>query len=288
MGIIHPSSAFFLNLFNRKNSNNKPEIINVKDLKPKNANNALLDKPKFDKPKFDVNLTYDGYDYLYRDNNNLNLIINEIINNNDISKKYLIEINNTKDLTMDLINKIPSNVDVRVIGGYTEEFMNGLKSPNVTPERQFVTYTTTELKEIMSEINNFENGIDPNWSDLEKAHYAYDYLKNNIKYNPNPGPEIQRTKNFNSLTGLIDKESTCIGFSIMYKELLDRMGIKCTVIGGKYGKQQHAYNIININNNNFLVDVVRPNFTNGENGFKVSDTSKYKAKNNLKLLESIQ
>lgn len=244
----------------------------------------------FEDRNFHINTTYDGIDFLYRSENNLDNIIKEIVNSNDLSKKYLIEIKNSNELRFDMVENLPDNVQIRIIGGNTVDYMNGYKSPDTTLDYQKNTYTKNELITLVKILNDFDNGINPNWNDYQKAYYAYNYLKNNIKYEANPPGQHNRSRCFDSFMGLIDGVSTCNGFAYMYQDLCQRMNINCAKIGGKLnGTGAHAYNIVKIDENIFIVDTVREMLSkdSAENGFANTSYMNYSAKNNSDLLYSV-
>ena len=81
--------------------------------------------------KFDENNTFKAYDIknVYKcDTSNISQIIEQIRNSN-ISEKCLVQIPNTVGLTHDIINSLPDNVDVRIVGGYTEEYAKSFSNP---------------------------------------------------------------------------------------------------------------------------------------------------------------
>lgn len=201
------------------------------------------------------------------DSSNFEEMISKI--NPDSKEKYLIQIPSTKGLTIDMIEKLPPNTDVRVIGGLTEEYAKST-AYNWDNLRENATYSKSELIDILKKIEEIEKGIDPNWNDYEKALYLYEYLKYDITYRTteskgNDGKPLDirgntnRTRTWDTLIGLTNQLSTCSGFAHIYQELCTRQGIECDKIGGKYllnGEGSHAWNIITINGQNFLVDTI--------------------------------
>lgn len=199
---------------------------------------------------------------------NISDIIAKIKSSNN-KDRCLIELPNTLGLTDDILNSLPDNVDVRIIGGLTEEYSTSFKNDNMDFMREKATYSKQELKSIMSEINKIESQIEPQWNDYEKSLYLYEYLKSNTVYRKDTSLENgvpldtrgnrNRTRTWDTLMGLDTHLSTCSGFSHMYRELCVRQGIDCKQIGGKYvtGREgDHAWNIVTIDGKNFLVDTI--------------------------------
>jgi len=235
------------------------------------------------------NLSYKGFDYVVNPTSSLNNALDTIISN-PISGKVLIEIENTIELNSDVISKIPDNVQIRIKGSYTESFLKTFRNPgDAIVSLKNVTYTKEELLSINEKLLEFDSGIDSNWTDMEKAKYAYDYLTNRdkFKYNPNPeGGNQERTKNYSSLTLLTVGESTCQGFAHVYQALLNRMGIECYELAGtlneertnKRSSNSHAFNAVVIDGKTFIVDTVRQDQSDKFNqgtGFGVNNVAQY-------------
>jgi archaellum component FlaC len=243
--------------------------------------------------RFDENymlLSFEDFDNVYSVKGSITSALDDIKTNN-INKNNLIVINNTSSLTEDIINNLPDNTKIRIMGGYTDEYLKGFKmGGSGVAALDHVTYDKTELTEIYKRLNNFDSGINTNWSDVEKAQYAYDYLVDNIRYNENPGGSTVRPKEMDGILSLVKGESTCQGFSETYKLLCDRMGVKCVTIGGSLNNEGgHAYTIVTANNKTFIVDPVRSFIKayEGENGFGVNP-SEYYANNNDRLLKAVK
>ena len=278
-------------------TNSKIEVLNVEEISQKS--NGLLSSRSFN-----PNLSYEGFDYVVKPKTTFEQALKEIIENNN-GANILIEISNTKELTLELIDKIPDNVKVRVTGDYTIDFMNSFKSQQASGNGTLrnVTYTKEQLKSIMNEIYEFEKGINPSWSDMEKARYAYDYLKNNLEYHDvkqirefsskegMAGNNANRLARYDGLVNLIEKASTCQGFAATYQELLTRMGIESRIVSGNLnGEGQHVYNIVKIDGKTFIVDTVRemleansPGYFTGT-GFNVENIMQYHAKSSYQEL----
>lgn len=220
-----------------------------------------------------------------------------------ISDRDLIELENTNNLTLDNLALLPDNIRVRITGGFTVEYMSGLKNPNETNLYEKCIYTKEELIQIISVINEIESNLNVGDSQYQIALKIYEYLKKNILYRV--PKEYEGIKNgfgiknrdscFDTLIGLIKKVSTCNGFAFIYQELLNRQGIKAYLIGGKYlinGEGQHAFNAIEIDNNLFLVDIIWDaiNYENGidtTTGFGLLNKENYVFKNDVDLYDKL-
>lgn len=212
-----------------------------------------------------MNMSYKGFDFVYKSHDDASILINDIIRNKP-SGNILIELDSTIGLTEENVSQLPSNVKIRVLGDYGIENFKGFKSnDSCLSSLNHVTYSIDDMKMILKELKEFDSGINPNWTDIEKAKYAYDYMQNNIRYRAKNQDDqtsnITRPSYYDGLTNLIAKKSTCQGFAHTYKELLTRMRIPCVEISGRLGSVgQHAFNVVTIDGKNIIVDTTRNKF----------------------------
>ena len=108
-----------------------------------------------------------------------------------------------------------------------------------------ITYTLKEIKEIIKAIGLIEEKMPEN--KMDKVLYIYDYIRKNIKYYP----EEENDLLIRSLRVLITKHAVCSGYSLLFKELLDRQNIKCEYI--KY--YNHIWNHFCLNKKHYEVDL---------------------------------
>ena len=214
-------------------------------------------------PAFNESNTYAAYDAnnVYKCTvDNIMQIINEI-NIKKSNERVLIEIENTVGLTDEIIKSIPDNVDVRVIGGLTEEYARSHKNQYMDYLREKATYSRDELQQINNKFKEIESKIDPKWNDYDKALYLYEYMKYNIVYRKGLDGfgNMSRTRTWDTLIGLINELSTCSGFAHIYQELCTRQNIKCVKTGGTCIRElsgDHAWNVVEIDGKNFIVDII--------------------------------
>ncbi len=211
------------------------------------------------------------YDYTFKitfykddpfDENYINLMCQTHPND-----RFLIEVQNTKGITSDMIRKLNPNVAIRIAGGYDEDrvnvkgkwkFTNGETGAFYT---EAVIYTRNETIKILEEMEKIESGINSNWSDIQKLVYIYDRLKSGIMYDPKF--EQKLSSEVRSLRGLITRQTVCAGYAMILKEFMDRWGIECEFVEGythNDGKTgAHAWNIITINGKKYPIDLTWDN-----------------------------
>lgn len=183
---------------------------------------------------------------------------------NELKRRYpnlnvLVEIPNTYDLSSEMLKKLDKRIAIRVAGGYDKNRIdncNDIKYDDGETGEYFTTaviYTRNELVKIIEEMEKIESKLDSNWSSLQKAIYIYNALKNSIMYDPKyktkPSSEVR------SLRGFISRQTVCAGYSLMFKEMLERQGITCHYVEGG----EHAWNIMEIDGKLYPVDLTWDN-----------------------------
>lgn len=185
----------------------------------------------------------------------------------DLCRKYanstmLIEVQNTKGITSRMISMLPDNVLIRVAGGYDENRLNRY-GKDITWDNYYydsVIYSKNEMINILRELERIEYRINPKWSDIQKVVYIYDSLKRRVMYDP--AYKVKSSSEIRSLRGLMTKKTVCAGYSLMFKEFMDRNNIECEYVEGFISPDKtgpHAWNIITLNGRKYGVDITQDN-----------------------------
>lgn len=176
-----------------------------------------------------------------------------------------IVVKNTKELEMMDLSRIPDNAEVQVLGG-----MYG-KQKYATKDhyRARTTYPLGQLKQIMATMHEIESNINPSWPEMARARYVYEVLGNNISYDLNRANYSNQQSS--NLSILLSREGICAGYSLLFKEMMDRQGIECDYVRGdafnsRGGREKHAWNVLKINGKNIPIDLTwdAPHIKNGE------------------------
>ena len=139
------------------------------------------------------------------------------------------------------------------------------------------TYTEDEVKEKQKLINQAVNeclaGAPSSTDDYYAIKYVYEYLIKNTEY------DVDNPDNQNICSVFIDHRSVCNGYSKAAQYLLNKLGIKCTLVTGtvntkKSSGVRHAWNLVLCNDAYYYLDVTWGDSSyqigNGEN----ADTTK--------------
>lgn len=118
-------------------------------------------------------------------------------------------------------------------------------------------YAIDEIINLKDKINRVVTDFKiKNNKTLDKEKAIHDFLALSVEYSSD-----LYARNAHNICGpLIDKCSVCEGYAYAFKLLCDEMKIPCMVVHGtaqnSNGKREnHSWNIVKVNNNNFHVDV---------------------------------
>lgn len=194
---------------------------------------------------------------------------------NDCYRKYpndniLVEVANTKGITSNMLRQLNPRAVIRIAGGYdkkrVEQYKHVKYKGGETGEYFYtaVIYTRNEAIKIVEAMEKIEAGLDRNWLTIQKVLYIYNYLRENIMYDPKH--EQKLSSEIRSLRGLITKNTVCAGYAMIFKELMDRNGIYCEYARGCTRKDAngeemdgHAWNIIEIDGKKYPIDLTWDN-----------------------------
>lgn len=90
------------------------------------------------------------------------------------------------------------------------------------------------------------SGVNPLWSDLEKALYLNDYLTLHSTYDTT-------FSRFTAYNNLVEGNSVCQGYALAYHELLSAVGIPSKIVSSE--SLNHAWNMLLINGKYYYNDV---------------------------------
>ena len=204
----------------------------------------------------DMNYSY-AYKYTFGDGDYFDVdSVNDFCMRHPYVNK-LVEVANTRGISSSDLKRLDPSIMIRIAGGYDKYRLEH------APQSQdylysSVIYTRNEAIKIVEEMEKIESGIRSNWSDLQKVIYVYDSLKSGVLYDPKY--EEKSSDEIRSLRGLITKQTVCAGYSLMFKEMMDRLNIPCQYVEGRTEKGTgHAWNLVTIDGKLYPVDVTFDN-----------------------------
>lgn len=96
-----------------------------------------------------------------------------------------------------------------------------------------------------TEVNAIVKSMDTNWSALEKALYANDYLAVHCAY------DSSLTKH-SAYDAFVNKTAVCQGYALAFLELMDRAKVDCELVTSQ--SLDHAWNLVYVNGSWYHVD----------------------------------
>ena len=108
-------------------------------------------------------------------------------------------------------------------------------------------------------------------SQFQKAYNAYRYLIDTTSYITDDGFEYLSDSNTGIRHTFVDRKSVCIGFSIAYSYLLDKLGIESYIVDqvtendyvNRRFSSVHSFNVIKLDGKYYKVDVTGKSFLSG-------------------------
>lgn len=174
-------------------------------------------------------------------------IKNRIITEVDVAqlnadKNSLVILPNTVGQSASVLKQLAPHVRIQIIGGYDKD-----KKPKYNAARiqKRTYYSPNQVSAIITKFEEYEKGIDPSWSDLEKAVYLYKKFGETIKYEDS---DSVNPSNLNTVLG----KGICAGMACVFKEAMDRQGIEADIIN-EPGK--HTWNAIKIDGKWYPLDL---------------------------------
>lgn len=178
--------------------------------------------------------------------------INDIKNfkSTNASSNLLVVINNTLDLTSDMLNDLMDvkNIKIQLKGPYNKEYVS--KYNNLSYVREQNIYSIFELREIIRQMETIEEVILNNLKPLPKVFMIYDYLRTNY--------DIDYFSKVNDLKGIILGDLNPLSLSIIFKEMLDRYKIPNEIIFSL--DNSIAYNKVTISKYSYLFNLAEDTY----------------------------
>lgn len=172
---------------------------------------------------------------------------------NSSYENTILILKNTKEQNPGVISYFnPTKVLISVLGG-----LDYLSNPKYNNKNYIerTAYNPKELSNIIREFQKIEKKLDSNWTDLEKSMYIYNLLSRTIKYKREFDSGYANGLNvFWSLNCILYRNSSSAGFSMIFKELMDRNNISCDY---QFMDDEYSWNILSINGKNYGIDLTR-------------------------------
>lgn len=122
-------------------------------------------------------------------------------------------------------------------------------------------YTLSNSSELDTKISEIENKINEyieytkDKDDFESELILHDMLGKNVKYYEYNDVELVPQECHTIYGAFLSNQSVCDGFSKALQILLDRKGIESIIVFGNLENEAHAWNLVNLNNSWYHLDL---------------------------------
>ncbi len=114
------------------------------------------------------------------------------------------------------------------------------------------SYYSQDIDSLTADVEQSVNGaLAGMWglsSDVEKVKYAHDYLTQTIDY-------IKNDMDQSAYSGFVWNQTVCTGYSKCFAYMMQKMGIPSAVVIGSTDGINHAWNILELDGEYYLMDV---------------------------------
>lgn len=204
-------------------------------------------------PKSVATISTEKYSYSQLDNETKKVYdeILDCVNNMGENVKVSTCDSNVADLAVNAINADYGGLFW--VGNYTYKTYQiaGVDTKLVIEPGYTMTKTERDnyQKQIDDVCNMWLQEISNDASDYSKSKWVYEKLINNVDYdssNPN---------NQNIISVFIDKKTVCKGYSCAANYLFEKLGIQSVTISGTADGEPHAWNMVKLDNEYYMMDV---------------------------------
>ena len=154
----------------------------------------------------------------------------------------IVEIDSTVNQSSILLNKISDDCIIRIIPdgdilGYEE-----------ASNRKLMTYSKSAFVNLLKVYDDIESGINPNWTDLEKATYIYRILQETAHVSKTEYPSTY------DLSGVLKGQADSAGLASIFYEMMKRNNIPCKYV---YNSNFDSWNEIRIKGEYYPLDLAK-------------------------------
>jgi len=130
-------------------------------------------------------------------------------------------------------------------------------SDYVTLDLHYTMSQTEQIKkkkQLNAVVNDILAGLEKNMSEFELELHLHDYLIKNCVYDKKAAKKMQGNA-FNVYGALVQQKAVCQGYTDAFQLLLSYVGINSYKISGVSEDTNHVWNVVNIENKDYFVDV---------------------------------
>lgn len=174
-------------------------------------------------------------------------------------EEYELTVEEFRTLLSDIINSSPELFYVSKRFSYQISGGGQKYVVSYTPSYQFGgdDVSKPRIEEMKTTFQNVSDhilsGVNPEWSDMEKALYIHDYLTSRYEYDtrdPQSGTDPCR---YDAYSLIVEGRAVCEGYALAYLYFMKRLGIPCRTVPSD--AMRHMWNQIQLGGRWYHVDV---------------------------------
>ena len=113
----------------------------------------------------------------------------------------------------------------------------------------------TRAAELLAVCEEILGKIDADASDYQKEKKIHDYLVRHVAYGYPEGREFDDSMGYHAYGALVQGKAVCNGYAQAMKLLCDLAGVECSLITGRADGENHAWNLVCLDDEWYHVDV---------------------------------
>lgn len=174
-------------------------------------------------------------------------------------EKYELTVEEFRTLLSDIINSSPELFYVGKRFSYQVSADEQKYVLSYIPSYQFggadVSKTRIEeMKVTFQEASDqILSGVNPEWSDMEKALYIHDYLASHYEYDTRDPQSDTDSCRYDAYSLIVEGRAVCEGYALAYLYFMKRLGIPCRTVPSD--AMRHMWNQVRLAGRWYHVDV---------------------------------
>lgn len=174
-------------------------------------------------------------------------------------EKYELTVEEFRTLLSDIINSSPELFYVGKRFSYQVSADEQKYILSYIPSYQFggADISKTRIKEMKSTFQDKSekilSGVNPEWSDMEKALYIHDYLASQYEYDTRDPQSATDPCRYDAYSLIVEGQAVCEGYALSYLHFMKQLGIPCRTLPSDV--MSHMWNQVQLAGRWYHVDV---------------------------------
>lgn len=174
-------------------------------------------------------------------------------------ERYELTVEEFRTLLSDIINSSPELFYVGKMFSYRVSAEEQKHVLSYTPSYQFggADISKIRIEEMKSKFQDVSekvlSGVNPEWSDMEKALYIHDYLASHFEYDTRDPQSDTDPCRYDAYSLIVEGQAVCEGYALSYLHFMKLLGIPCRTLPSD--AMRHMWNQVQLAGRWYHVDV---------------------------------